>query len=273
MYNAIYPIPGKEINLPFYLTGIGKTSPEFNVKRETGLTSYQFLITTKGEGILHINGNRFFLKPGSLLFLPPEIAHEYRPVESEWSTSWFVFRGTSLSQIMTSLGLEHEFIAENINTAPFEKLHKRLTDLAGDNLHNSSKCSLLIYDFILMAKEAFEKQISSDNTGNIIIDHSLEFIRENLHLDISLNDLSKAAGVSPQYIGQLFKKKLNTTPVSYISRAKISKAKILLLDSSMSIAEIAFSLGYSSPTYFGIVFKKFEGFSPSEYRRNNGSVI
>lgn len=273
MYSAIYPIPGNEINLPFYLTGIGKTSPEFNIKRDTGLVSYQFLLTTKGRGILHVNDDTFILNPGSLFFLPPGIPHEYRPDGSEWSTSWFVFRGASLSSIMANLGLTREFVVEGINTTSFEKLHKRLTDLAADNLHNSSKCSLLIYDFILMAKEAIESQTSTDNTGNIIIDESVKYIHENLHLDISLNDLSKAVGISPQYIGKLFKKKLNITPVSYISRAKISQAKIMLLDSTVPISEIASSLGYSSPTYFGIVFKKLEGFSPSEYRRNNGSVI
>lgn len=273
MYSATYPIPGNEINLPFYLTGIGKTSPEFNIKRDTGLVSYQFLLTTKGRGILHVNSNRFILTPGSLLFLPPGLPHEYRPEDNEWSTSWFVFKGASLSSIMDGLGLNSYYIIEDINTASFEKIHKRLSDLATDNLHNSSKCSLLIYDFILMAKDAIENQTSSDNTGNIIIDESLKYIHENLHLDISLNDLSKAAGVSSQYIGRLFRKKLNISPVSYISRAKISKAKIMLLDSTLPISEIASSLGYSSPTYFGIVFKKLEGFSPSEYRRNNGAVI
>ncbi len=273
MYSAIYPIPGNEINLPFYLTGIGKTSPEFNIKREAGLVSYQFLLTTKGRGILHVNGNSFTLTPGSLLFLPPGLPHEYRPDGNEWATSWFVFRGASLSSIMGGLGFNKEFIVEDINAASFKKLHKRLTDLAADNLHNSAKCSLLIYDFILMTKEAIENQTSHDNTGNIIIDESVKYIHENLHLDISLNDLSKAAGVSPQYIGRLFRKKLNISPVSYIARVKMSKAKIMLLDSAVPISEIASSLGYSSPTYFGIVFKKLEGFSPSEYRRNNGAVI
>ncbi|EKC46998.1 AraC-type DNA-binding domain-containing protein, partial [human gut metagenome] len=43
MLSAIYPVPASEVRLPFYLLGIGRTSPEFHVKRDKGLTSHQFL--------------------------------------------------------------------------------------------------------------------------------------------------------------------------------------------------------------------------------------
>lgn len=47
MLSAIYPVPASEVRLPFYLLGIGRTSPEFHVKRDKGLTSHQFLYTQK----------------------------------------------------------------------------------------------------------------------------------------------------------------------------------------------------------------------------------
>ena len=62
-------------------------------------------------------------------------------------------------------------------------------------------------------------------------------------------------------------------PMEYIARVKISKAKSMLLDSDISVTQLSKSLGYAGPTYFGIVFKKYEGISPSEFRKNGGSVI
>ena len=47
MLSAIYPVPASEVRLPFYLLGIGRTTPEFHVKRDKGLTSHQFLYTAK----------------------------------------------------------------------------------------------------------------------------------------------------------------------------------------------------------------------------------
>ena len=47
----------------------------------------------------------------------------------------------------------------------------------------------------------------------------------------------------------------------------------MLLDSDITVAELSQKLGYASPTYFGIVFRKYEGVSPSEFRKNRGNII
>ena len=52
MHSAVYPVLGNETRLPFYLSGIGRTEPEFHVKRDKGLTSHQFLFTAKGSSRL-----------------------------------------------------------------------------------------------------------------------------------------------------------------------------------------------------------------------------
>ncbi|MBQ5334300.1 MAG: AraC family ligand binding domain-containing protein, partial [Oscillospiraceae bacterium] len=96
MYNAVYPVLGNEMGLPFYLSGIGRTSPEFHIKRDTGLISHQFLFTVKGRGILIVKDRRYILEKNSLLYLPPGLPHEYYPESGEWSTCWMVFRGDML---------------------------------------------------------------------------------------------------------------------------------------------------------------------------------
>ena len=149
----------------------------------------------------------------------------------------------------------------------------KLSCLAADNLHSSKKCSLLIYDAVLLAGDIFDGKSSADNTGNMIVDKAVLYINEHCGSDISLNELSELSGVSPQYFGRLFRERLNMRPMEYIARIKVSKAKIILLDSDMPISEISEKLGYTSPTYFGIVFRKCEGISPSEFRKTGGTII
>lgn len=273
MHNAVYPVLGNETKLPFYLSGIGRTSPEFHIKRDSGLSSHQFLFTVKGRGILIVKDRRYTLEKSSLLYLPPGLPHEYYPENGEWSTCWMVFRGDLLTEIMKKMGFERERIAQDADLTGFEKLYNRLSGLAADNLHSSKKSSLLIYEAVLLAGDIFNGKSSADNTGNMIVDEAVRYINEHCCFDISLNELSELAGVSPQYFGRLFKERLNMRPMEYIARIKVSKAKIMLLDSDMPVSEISEKLGYNSPTYFGIVFKKYEGLSPSEFRKNRGNIV
>ncbi|MGN0552056.1 MAG: AraC family transcriptional regulator [Oscillospiraceae bacterium] len=273
MYNAVYPILGNETKLPFYLSGIGRTSPEFHIKRDTGLCSHQFLFTVKGRGVLIVNDRKYTLEKNSLLYLPPELPHEYYPENDDWSTCWMVFRGDMLAGIMKKMGFDREMVAVNADLTAFEMLYNRILGLAADNLHNGKKCSLLIYDAVLLAGEIFDGRKSDDNTGNIIVDKAVEYINAHCCYDISLNELSELSSVSPQYFGRVFKERLNMRPMEYIARIKISKAKIMLLDSDLPVAAISEKLGYTSPTYFGIVFRKYEGISPSEFRKNRGTII
>lgn len=273
MFNAVYPIPGNETKLPFYLSGIGKTSPEFHIKRDNGLCSHQFLFTVKGRGTLVVNDRRYALEKNSLLYLPPELPHEYYPESGEWSTCWMVFRGDKLSDCMKNMGFECEMIAEGADISAFKRIYNKIYGLAADNLHNSKKCSLLIYEAVLLAGDIFDGRSSPDNTGNLIVDKAMQYINEHCCSDISLNELAALSGISPQHFCRLFKARLNIRPMEYIARVKLSKAKSMLLNSDMPVSEIARSIGYSSHTYFGIIFKRYEGVSPTEFRKNCGSLI
>lgn len=273
MHSAVYPVFGNEVKLPFYLSGIGRTSPEFHVKREKGLTSHQFLYTEKGCGILEVNSKKYLLEKDSLLYLPPELPHEYYPEQSDWTTCWMVFRGDSLRSIMNNMGFNKELIAVNTDLSSFKKICDRIYGLASDNLHSSEKCSLLIYNAILTAKDIFNSVSSENNTGNLIVDNAVRYINEHCGSDITLGELAEHSGVSPQYFGRVFRNRLNMRPMEYVARVKVSKAKIMLLNSDMPIAMISEKLGYAGPTYFGIVFRKYEGISPSEFRKNGGNMI
>lgn len=207
------------------------------------------------------------------MYLPPELPHEYYPENDEWNTCWMIFRGDFLKGIMNTMGFIGEMVATNADLNAFKKIFGRIYSLAADNLHNGEKCSLLIYNAVLAAKEIFSGKQEENNTGNLIADNAVRYINEHYGDDITLSELACLSGVSPQYFDRVFRERLNMRPMEYIARVKISKAKSMLLDCDMSVTQLSESLGYTSPTYFGIVFKKYEGISPSEFRKNSGSVI
>jgi AraC-like DNA-binding protein len=63
-----------------------------------------------------------------------------------------------------------------------------------------------------------------------------------------------------------FRQKMGTTILFYVQQQRILKAKLLLLTSTNTVADIAFDVGYSDPSYFNRVFKQVTGISPGKYR-------
>lgn len=93
-----------------------------------------------------------------------------------------------------------------------------------------------------------------------------------LEPDISLSSLSKLIGKSAQNTSEIINQYANQNFNDFINHYRIQEAKRMLLDESSknyTISSIAFDTGFSSLSSFNSAFKKFEGMTPSSYRKNS----
>lgn len=97
----------------------------------------------------------------------------------------------------------------------------------------------------------------------------IDYIYDNLHTKIKLEELADAAGLSPSYLSKLFHKEVRSTVTGYILEKKIDAAGNMLAYSEYSIAEITNYLCFSSESHFIEVFKKYMQMTPKEYRRSH----
>ena len=97
----------------------------------------------------------------------------------------------------------------------------------------------------------------------------------NLHLgeEIDLKSLAKISHFSPFYFHRIMKAFLGEPIGTFIVRTRTESAARLLRYSDLPIADIAYRIGYSSPSSLSKVFKQFYGISPNEYRNNKNFVI
>ena len=93
-------------------------------------------------------------------------------------------------------------------------------------------------------------------------------MQEHLAEDISLTILAEQFHLNSQYISQLFKSEIGVNFLAYLTNIRMEKAKKLLLSTSLSVAEVADQSGYGDYRVFTKVFKKSEGVTPSQYRRD-----
>ncbi len=83
---------------------------------------------------------------------------------------------------------------------------------------------------------------------------------------LTIDDLAAQASLSPYHFIRLFRRRFYETPHRYLIRKRLEKAKALLADSSMSVTEICFDVGFESVGSFSTLFHKSVGWSPSIYR-------
>ncbi|MCF2679375.1 response regulator [Faecalicatena contorta] len=94
------------------------------------------------------------------------------------------------------------------------------------------------------------------------------YMQEHLAEEVSLSVLAEEFHLSAQYISQLFKNEIGVNFLAYLTNIRMEKAKKLLVSTSLSIAEVSEQSGYGDYRVFTKVFKKNEGITPSQYRRD-----
>lgn len=96
------------------------------------------------------------------------------------------------------------------------------------------------------------------------MERALAYIEANLSAPLPLQDVRRACGVSLSTLKHRFKECTGATPRDYINSAKVRRAKDLLAGGA-GVTEAAMALGFGSPGYFSVVFKKYTTLTPSQY--------
>ena len=140
----------------------------------------------------------------------------------------------------------------------FEQQERFYMDIA----QNMSR-TLLMYIFRLIYKT--ENADGLLDSGRIM-DSVIAYIDAHYAEDISLEDLSKKCYVNKYYLSHLFSRVRGESVGKYIQRRRLSEAKRLLIETGLSVREIAEAVGFSDFSYFCRVFKKEVGATPLTYR-------
>jgi AraC-like DNA-binding protein/ligand-binding sensor protein len=116
-------------------------------------------------------------------------------------------------------------------------------------------------------KDVHNTEKKSNSSATYILYHSLEYIKQNFADTIAVKDICNFCHCSESYINHIFKKNMKINVKGYINKLRIEQSKEYLLNSNLSIADIAMQVGYSDPNYFSVVFSKICGISPTEYKK------
>ncbi len=251
------------------------------------LTSHLILYLTEGKVSMQIGNETCNAKAGDILLIPKGVF--YKPLESDGCQYYFFhFQASTLP--------ETEKIPDSVALAPHMNLENGFAytctgiyasgvkiEIYTENVHFDIK---KIFDrgAALRPDRAFSDKLLLDNLvrellillSNRDVSHIrnkkfleiLDYINSNYASCVKLSSLSQRFSLSESYISRLFNEELSMKPSEYINRIRISAAISLLVDTDITISEIAEKCGYSGVYYFSRIFKKMTGASPMKIRNS-----
>lgn len=140
-----------------------------------------------------------------------------------------------------------------------------------------------VYELIQNARTMFSLVAIGDNTidrlrnackdkkdlKNELVKKADECIRNHYKEELTLQYISQELYLNSSYLSRAYKKWTGNTITEAINMYRISKAKSLLITSTLKIYEVAMTVGFQDPAYFTNVFLKYVGQNPTEYRQEH----
>ena len=241
-----------------------------------------------GKMTMLVTGNMFFVKPGevhsyinanhtklyNLLFSPGALGS----LKDDLSLL------PGLDEMLSDEAETHENAAERLVhvsiserrgiEAVLEKLlEERNEAKVGWEVSLKANLAQLLIKYSRMYSQQYCRQINQEkNTGSGdyygYVYKVLCYINSHYNENITMNELSAATGLSPDYMARKFKAALNMTPSEYIRKFRIAKAMELLCTTNLTVTEISDKVGFSDVSLFSRVFKQNVGVPPASYRKN-----
>lgn len=129
-----------------------------------------------------------------------------------------------------------------------------------------------IVSFMMTITSAYAHAVSvlTDKTYSMHVNHALKYIQNHYSEEITLEILANHTQLSPVYLSSIIKKETKISLSDNINKIRIIQSKNLLMYTNKSLNEIAYDVGYNYQNHFSLVFKKFTGITPFEFRKKYG---
>ncbi len=220
------------------------------------------IFVKKGEGVLKTEGKEIAFHDHCVICTFPDHEFEYNFFGNS-DIIWICF-DEAFSILPNHLGLHPRSPIKYIEIfSEVESAFDAIYSLSNSNFQ-SDQYRILSHFYALFA-------LLTDKNRELKIpdasytDYAIRYFENNYMNEIYISDLSKTLGIESSYFSKLFKDSTALSPIEYLTRVRIDKAKQLLKFPPYSIKSIAQAVGFSDPLYFSKKFKQYTGMSPSEF--------
>ncbi len=262
---AFSPSPLQK-SLCFYPTWCGHyyCSDRYFMRRK----SYQYLLVIyirKGELHVELEDTTFDAHKGDVVLLDCTKPHYYHAREG-LEFVYLHFEGSNAFDICHHIIEKRgSLIQDECCTSIGRQIFEMIQFYARNGIESVFETSLRVYQIIEQLTSTQKPGYHMENP----IEKSIQYILAHIAEPLSIADLARVANLSPYYFSHSFKKQTGFSPMDYVINTRISRAKEMLLLTTLPISEIAFKVGYSNSGSLINLFVQRVGISPKNYRKSH----
>jgi AraC-like DNA-binding protein/quercetin dioxygenase-like cupin family protein len=233
----------------------------------------------RGQQAMQVGRERRMLRRDEVLVIPAGAIHGSAGQPAEHCTLyWLHLDLRERNRFLTARGESARALMQRLRalqgmvlTAPpwLVEAFDLVMELCGRSKRDALEEMRLQHELIRIVLGMIDaQQPASQSATSDAVRITQEHVAAHLGDSLRVDELAEIVGISPTRLIALFRRDTKLTPREYVLRQKVAGSKRMLQDPNQSITQIAHALGFSTSQYYATVFRRFEGISPGDYRRN-----
>lgn len=224
----------------------------------------------EGKGTYFFDNTNYYIEAGQgFLIFPNELTYYEADAADPWTYLWIAFEGDVIDNYLElcHLSKEHPICSckepETLRAIVTDMLEHNTASFR-DTLYNQG---LLFQFFSCLAQSEGLPQKQDETTDNCYIRKAIEYMKINYQDTITVQEIADYIGLNRSYLSTIFQKNLHVSPQQFLLKYRMTKASELLISSDFPIQTVALSCGYANGLSFTKAFKKYTGYTPSDFRK------
>ena len=270
----------EDLSVPLRINNCGyyrvHTTPVIETPHPEGRNDYQLLYIAHGKGHFYFKntGEETIVQKGNMiLFRPGEPQVYYYYAIDKTEVYWVHFTGSEVEKYLEHYELpkdENVFFTGVSPDYPWI-FNQIIRELQLQRVNYEEMLRILLRHILLAINRYVKEgeQLKSDLVNEI--ERAAHYFEENYNKDISIEQYAQEHLMTVNRFIINFKSIMKITPIQYIMSLMITAAKGYFDSTNKNITEVASAVGYDNSLYFSRVFKKYTGYSPSEYKKMKSS--
>lgn len=269
MNKSEFPIKKEYHEKPFYISMYTAYKDENTMSSIHYHNGYELFFVTQGNMEFLINDKHYKLEKRSVLLIPPYMTHRsiYSKCEETYRAELIVlptYLNDNISEKLEQFSAPTLLSFSPKQMEVIYSLIKRLYKELSNEEEYSNDLQILYFYELLIHIIRYGEVPERPNGNENIVQNAMKYINDNIQNKIYISDISKHLHINKRTLFSEFKKVSGLTITEYINLSRVLKAEHLLLNSQLSIYDIAFECGFNDSNYFSATFKKIKGFPPSQ---------
>jgi AraC-like DNA-binding protein len=232
-----------------------------------------------GRGIFEMRARTYHCSAGdTFVIFPGELFSYIADIDQPWHYVWVAFVGRAAGTTLSSIGVTPEnAVISGSSSRAIRHLYRRIRSSfqqsvypALEDMEGSGWLRLLLSELGQVNRQRMIGKPMAETDIERQVGQAIRYLELQYTQPVSIDELAHRLGYHRTYLCKMFKKATDLSPMQYLFQIRMERAKQLLA-TSMTIDQVASSVGFNDALYFSKQFRKWSGMAPSVYRKDQKS--